>query len=139
MHTSFQYDRTSRLTSKQTKRPGAGILPDIILDRSYSYDNLDRLAGKKHNRQGQSDYRYDVTGRIESCCNEAYWETLQYDAAANLLDRRCGEEESNQNLIHFNQLLSSRGLKTATTNTDVPAANKPLVVPSITITMPNTA
>ena len=118
MHTSFQYDRTGRLTGKQTKRPGAGILPDIILDRSYSYDNLDRLVSKKHNRQGQSDYRYDVTGRIESCRNEAYWETLQYDAAANLLDRRCGEEESNQNLIRFNQLFSSRGLKTATTNTD---------------------
>ena len=42
---------------------------------------------------------------------EAYWETLQYDAAANLLDRRRGEEESNQNLIRFNQLLSFRGLK----------------------------
>ena len=52
MHTSFQYDRTSRLTGKQTKRPGAGILPDIILDRNYSYDNLDRLVSKKHNRQG---------------------------------------------------------------------------------------
>ena len=111
MNTSFQYDRTGRLTGKQTKRPGAGILPDIILDRSYSYDNLDRLVSKKHNRQGQSDYRYDVTGRIESCRNESYWETLQYDAAANLLDRRRGEEESNQNLIRFNQLLSFRGLK----------------------------
>ena len=52
-----------------------------------------------------------MTGRIESCRNEAYWETLQYDAAANLLDRRRGEEESNQNLIRFNQLLSFRGLK----------------------------
>jgi len=52
-----------------------------------------------------------VTGRIESCRNEAYWETLKYDAAANLLDRRRGEEESNQNLIRFNQLLSFRGLK----------------------------
>ncbi|WP_198431461.1 DUF6531 domain-containing protein, partial [Snodgrassella alvi] len=92
----FQYDAGDRLTEKQTKRPGAGILPDTILDRSYSYDNLDRLVSKKHNRQGQSDYRYDVTGRIESCRNEAYWETLQYDAAANLLDRRRGEEESNQ-------------------------------------------
>ena len=106
MNTSFKYDRTGRLTEKQTKRPGAGILPDIKLDRIYSYDNLDRLVSKKHNRQGQSDYRYDVTGRIESCRNEAYWETLQYDAAANLLDRRRGEEESNQNLIRFNQLLS---------------------------------
>ena len=52
-----------------------------------------------------------MTGRIESCRNESYWETLQYDAAANLLDRRRGEEESNQNLIRFNQLLSFRGLK----------------------------
>jgi len=40
IHTSFQYGHTSRLTGKQIKRPGAGILPDIILDRSYSYDNL---------------------------------------------------------------------------------------------------
>ena len=85
MNTSFQYDRTSRLTEKQTKRPVAGILPDIILDRNYSYDNLDRLVSKKHDRQGQSDYHYDVTRR--------------------------GEEESNQNQIRFNQLLSFRGLK----------------------------
>ena len=61
MHTSFKYDRTGRLTGKQTKRPGAGI----ILDRSYSYDNLNRLAGKQHNRQRQSDYRYDVTGHYD--------------------------------------------------------------------------
>ncbi|WP_367438773.1 hypothetical protein ABX014_09070 [Snodgrassella alvi] len=85
MNTSFQYDRTGSLTEKQTKRLGAGILPDIILDRNNNYDNLGRLVGKKHNRQGQSDYRYDVTGRIENCRNESYWETLQYDAATNLM------------------------------------------------------
>ena len=69
------------------------------------------MVSKKHSKHGQTDYRYDHTGRIEGCRNQRYWETLQYDAAANLLDRRRGEEESNQNLIRFNQLLSFRGLK----------------------------
>ncbi|PIT39734.1 RHS repeat domain-containing protein [Snodgrassella alvi] len=68
---------------------------------------------KKHTRQGQTDYHYDRTGRIESCRNQAYWETLQYDAAANLLDKRRNEDSStdNQNLIRFNQLLHFRGLQ----------------------------
>ena len=69
------------------------------------------MVSKKHSKHCQTDYRYDHTGRIEGCRNQRYWETLQYDAAANLLDRRRGEEESNQNLIRFNQLLSFRGLK----------------------------
>ena len=68
---------------------------------------------KKHTRQGQTDYHYDRTGRIESCRNQAYWETLQYDAAANLLDKRRNQDSStdNQNLIRFNQLLHFRGLQ----------------------------
>ncbi|MCX8727229.1 RHS repeat protein [Gilliamella sp. B2838] len=68
---------------------------------------------KKHTRQGQTDYHYDRTGRIESCRNQAYWETLQYDAAANLLDKRRNEDSStdNQNLVRFNQLLHFRGLQ----------------------------
>ena len=68
---------------------------------------------KKHTQQGQTDYHYDRTGRIESCRNQAYWETLQYDAAANLLDKRRNEDSStdNQNLVRFNQLLHFRGLQ----------------------------
>ncbi|WP_370389323.1 RHS repeat-associated core domain-containing protein [Snodgrassella alvi] len=113
LNTEFRYDRNSRLQHKQTRRGHNTILPDILTDRRYQYDNLDRLVSKKHTRQGQTDYHYDRTGRIESCRNQAYWETLQYDAAANLLDKRRNEDSStdNQNLIRFNQLLHFRGLQ----------------------------
>ncbi|WP_370387697.1 RHS repeat-associated core domain-containing protein [Snodgrassella alvi] len=113
LNTEFKYDRNSRLQHKQTRRGHNTILPDILTDRRYQYDNLDRLVSKKHTRQGQTDYHYDRTGRIESCRNQAYWETLQYDAAANLLDKRRNEDSStdNQNLVRFNQLLHFRGLQ----------------------------
>ncbi|WP_370470001.1 RHS repeat-associated core domain-containing protein [Snodgrassella alvi] len=113
LNTEFRYDRNSRLQHKQTRRGHNTILPDILTDRRYQYDNLDRLVSKKHTRQGQTDYHYDRTGRIESCRNQAYWETLQYDAAANLLDKRRNQDNStdNQNLVRFNQLLHFRGLQ----------------------------
>ncbi|MCX8746626.1 RHS repeat protein [Snodgrassella sp. B3800] len=75
----------------------------------------DRLHREVLRSQGQlnTEFRYDRTGRIESCRNQAYWETLQYDAAANLLDKRRNQDSStdNQNLIRFNQLLNFRGLQ----------------------------
>ncbi|WP_370578011.1 hypothetical protein ABX014_00805 [Snodgrassella alvi] len=67
------------------------------------------MVSKKHSKHGQTDYRYDHTGRIEGCRNQRYWETLQYDAAANLLDSKYREDYSNQNLIRCNQLLHFRG------------------------------
>ena len=67
------------------------------------------MVSKKHSKHGQTDYRYDHTGRIEGCRNQRYWETLQYDAAANLLDSKYGEDYSNYNLIRCNQLLHFRG------------------------------
>ncbi|MCX8748678.1 hypothetical protein J3U75_04665, partial [Snodgrassella sp. B3088] len=97
LNTEFRYDRNSRLQHKQTRRGHNTILPDILTDRRYQYDNLDRLVSKKHTQQGQTDYHYDRTGRIESCRNQAYWETLQYDAAANLLDKRRNEDNSTDN------------------------------------------
>ena len=88
MHTSFQYDHTGCLTGKQTKRPGAGILPDIILDRGCSYDNLDRLAGKKHNRHGQSDYRYNEHGCTRSKQTTSGTQYYHYDAEHRLTEVR---------------------------------------------------
>ncbi|AHN29386.1 Rhs-family protein [Snodgrassella alvi wkB2] len=67
------------------------------------------MVSKKHSKHGQTDYRYDHTGRIEGCRNQRYWETLQYDAAANLLDSKYREDYSNHNLIRCNQLLHFRG------------------------------
>ncbi|PIT59252.1 hypothetical protein BHC57_09275 [Snodgrassella alvi] len=48
---------------------------------------------------------------MEGCRNQRYWETLQYDAATNLLDHRRPIEldPSNQNVIRCNQLLHFRG------------------------------
>ena len=109
LNTQFKYDRNSRLQCKQIQRNQNPILPDILLEHSYQYDNLDRLVGKKHSKHGQTDYRYDHTGRIEGCRNQRYWETLQYDAAANLLDSKYREDYSNHNLIRCNQLLHFRG------------------------------
>ncbi|WP_216354331.1 RHS repeat domain-containing protein, partial [Gilliamella apicola] len=109
LNTQFKYDRNSRLQRKQIQRNQNPILPDILIERSYQYDNLDRLVSKKHSKHGQTDYRYDHTGRIEGCRNQRYWETLQYDAAANLLDSKYREDYSNYNLIRCNQLLHFRG------------------------------
>ncbi|PIT18160.1 RHS repeat-associated core domain-containing protein [Snodgrassella alvi] len=109
LNTQFKYDRNSRLQRKQIQRNQNPILPDILIERSYQYDNLDRLVSKKHSKHGQTDYYYDRTGRIEGCRNQRYWETLQYDAAANLLDSKYREDYSNYNLIRCNQLLHFRG------------------------------
>ncbi|PIT58607.1 RHS repeat-associated core domain-containing protein, partial [Snodgrassella alvi] len=111
LSTQFKYDRNSRLQHKQIRHNQNPILPDILIERSYQYDNLDRLISKKHSRHGPTDYYYDRTGRIEGCRNQRYWETLQYDAAANLLDHRRSIEldPSNQNVIRCNQLLHFRG------------------------------
>ncbi|WP_180298961.1 RHS repeat domain-containing protein, partial [Snodgrassella alvi] len=46
---------------------------------------------------------------IEGSHNQSYRETLQYDAAANLLDSKYREDYSNHNLIRCNQLLHFRG------------------------------
>ena len=111
LNTEFQYDSNQRLLQKNTRRQQQDILSDSLIERRYQYNSLDHLVSKYHSRQGQSDYRYDATGRIEGCRNEAYWETLQYDAAANLLDLQPKEQPTNQNLIRCNQLLSFRGHK----------------------------
>ncbi|PIT53125.1 hypothetical protein BHC44_06600 [Snodgrassella alvi] len=110
LNTQFKYDRNSRLQHKQIQRNQNPILPDILIERSFQYDNLDRLVSKRHSKHGQTDYYYDRTGRIEGCRNQRYWETLQYDAAANLLDHRRPIEldPSNQNVIRCNQLLHFR-------------------------------
>ena len=63
MNTSFQYDRTGRLTGKQTKRLGAGILPDIILNCNYSYDEHGRTRSKQ-TASGTLYYYYDAEYRL---------------------------------------------------------------------------
>ncbi|MCX8642563.1 MULTISPECIES: hypothetical protein [unclassified Gilliamella] len=70
LNTEFKYGRNSRLQRKQTRRGHNTILSDILTDRRYQYDNLDRLVSKKHTRQGQTDYHSDRTGRIENCCTK---------------------------------------------------------------------
>ncbi|EAY1044157.1 RHS repeat-associated core domain-containing protein, partial [Salmonella enterica] len=63
-------------------------------------------------RQGVTDYFYDTTGRITACRNEAYLDSWQYDAAANLLDRRQGEtaQAGAGSVVPFNRITSYRGL-----------------------------
>ncbi|MBH0690094.1 RHS domain-containing protein, partial [Salmonella enterica] len=72
----------------------------------------DELLKKRHSRQGVTDYFYDTTGRITACRNEAYLDSWQYDAAANLLDRRQGEtaQAGAGSVVPFNRITSYRGL-----------------------------
>ncbi|EDV0533908.1 hypothetical protein YS07_004679, partial [Salmonella enterica subsp. enterica] len=56
------------------------------MTEKYAYSGQDELLKKRHSRQGVTDYFYDTTGRITACRNEAYLDSWQYDAAANLLD-----------------------------------------------------
>ncbi|EBV2322290.1 type IV secretion protein Rhs, partial [Salmonella enterica subsp. enterica serovar Hadar] len=76
------------------------------------YSGQDELLKKRHSRQGVTDYFYDTTGRITACRNEAYLDSWQYDAAANLLDRRQGEtaQAGAGSVVPFNRITSYRGL-----------------------------
>ncbi|EEB4276744.1 type IV secretion protein Rhs, partial [Salmonella enterica subsp. enterica serovar Enteritidis] len=91
LDTRRMYDRTGRLTRKLTCKGMRGVVPETFIDREYAYSGQDELLKKRHSRQGVTDYFYDTTGRITACRNEAYLDSWQYDAAANLLDRRQGE------------------------------------------------
>ncbi|WP_256433012.1 RHS repeat-associated core domain-containing protein [Snodgrassella sp. ESL0323] len=46
------------------------------------------MVGKKHNRQGQSDYRYDVTGRTRSKQTASGTQYYHYDAEHRLTEVR---------------------------------------------------
>ncbi|EOD9103073.1 RHS repeat-associated core domain-containing protein, partial [Salmonella enterica] len=83
-----------------------------FIDREYAYSGQDELLKKRHSRQGVTDYFYDTTGRITACRNEAYLDSWQYDAAANLLDRRQGEtaQAGAGSVVPFNRITSYRGL-----------------------------
>ncbi|EJF6002657.1 RHS repeat protein, partial [Salmonella enterica] len=105
------YDATGRLKRKETYCGMRGVVPDTFIDRQYAYNGQDELISKRHTRQGVTDYFYDTTGRITACRNEAYLDSWQYDAAANLLDRRSGEAGTGRsNVIPFNRITSYRGL-----------------------------
>ena len=109
LNTTYTYDSTHRLLQKTSQRhPYQSAITDILIERKYQYNNLDHLISTYHSKHGRTDYRYDVTGRIEGCRNQRYWDTLQYDAAANLLDHRRPIElhQHNQNVIRCNQLLN---------------------------------
>ncbi|EDS4738611.1 RHS repeat protein, partial [Salmonella enterica subsp. enterica serovar Oranienburg] len=111
LDTRRQYDATGRLKRKETYRGMRGVVPDTFIDRQYAYNGQDELISKRHTRQGVTDYFYDTTGRITACRNEAYLDSWQYDAAANLLDRRSGEAGTGRsNVIPFNRITSYRGL-----------------------------
>ncbi|WES69442.1 RHS repeat-associated core domain-containing protein [Superficieibacter sp. HKU1] len=104
------YDQTGRLTRKLTCKGMRGVVPETFISREYAYNGQDELLKKRHSRQGVTDYFYDTTGRITACRNEAYLDSWQYDAAANLLDRRQGEGAGKGNAVRFNRLTSYRGL-----------------------------
>ncbi|EBK2024593.1 RHS repeat-associated core domain-containing protein, partial [Salmonella enterica subsp. enterica serovar Typhi] len=106
------YDRTGRLTRKLTCKGMRGVVPETFIDREYAYSGQDELLKKRHSRQGVTDYFYDTTGRITACRNEAYLDSWQYDAAANLLDRRQGEtaQAGAGSVVPFNRITSYRGL-----------------------------
>ncbi|EAY3827609.1 RHS domain-containing protein [Salmonella enterica] len=89
-----------------------GVVPETFIDREYAYSGQDELLKKRHSRQGVTDYFYDTTGRITACRNEAYLDSWQYDAAANLLDRRQGEtaQAGAGSVVPFNRITSYRGL-----------------------------
>ena len=55
---------------------------------SFQYDRTSRLAGKKHNRQGQSDYRYDEHGRTRSKQTASGTQYYHYDAEHRLTEVR---------------------------------------------------
>ncbi len=88
------------------------MVPETFIDREYAYSGQDELLKKRHSRQGGTDYFYDTTGRITACRNEAYLDSWQYDAAANLLDRRQGEtaQAGAGSVVPFNRITSYRGL-----------------------------
>ncbi|ECY5492063.1 type IV secretion protein Rhs, partial [Salmonella enterica subsp. enterica serovar Montevideo] len=112
LDTRRMYDRTGRLTRKLTCKGMRGVVPETFIDREYAYSGQDELLKKRHSRQGVTDYFYDTTGRITACRNEAYLDSWQYDAAANLLDRRQGEtaQAGAGSVVPFNRITSYRGL-----------------------------
>ncbi|WP_243397703.1 RHS repeat-associated core domain-containing protein, partial [Salmonella enterica] len=97
---------------KLTCKGMRGVVPETFIDREYAYSGQDELLKKRHSRQGVTDYFYDTTGRITACRNEAYLDSWQYDAAANLLDRRQGEtaQAGAGSVVPFNRITSYRGL-----------------------------
>ncbi|ECY6131834.1 type IV secretion protein Rhs, partial [Salmonella enterica subsp. enterica serovar Mississippi] len=112
LDTRRMYDRTGRLTRKLTCKGMRGVVPETFIDREYAYSGQNELLKKRHSRQGVTDYFYDTTGRITACRNEAYLDSWQYDAAANLLDRRQGEtaQAGAGSVVPFNRITSYRGL-----------------------------
>ncbi|NPT38652.1 RHS repeat-associated core domain-containing protein [Paraburkholderia xenovorans] len=116
LDTRSLYDVNGRLARRQSYRGMNGVVPDRVIDRGYHYDALDRLVSKRHSLQQQTVYRYDDSGRISGCHNEAYWDTLQYDAAANFVEVRerarvKGEPapvEREGNVVRFNRVLRFR-------------------------------
>ena len=120
LETLRHFDSAGRLHRVQTSRGRHGIVPDTVTDRHYQYDNLDRLITRRHSRQGRADYYYDATGRITGCRHEHYRDTLDYDAAANLLDERAQASSAETfhgdpppgslqgNVVRFNRLLTFR-------------------------------
>ncbi len=120
LDTRRHFDSAGRIHRVQTCRGRNGIVPDTVADRHYQYDNLDRLITRRHSRQGRTDYHYDATGRITRCHHAHYRDTLDYDAAANLLDGSAGASSQSAyhddpppgtlqgNVVRFNRLMHFR-------------------------------
>ncbi|EPS5851231.1 RHS repeat-associated core domain-containing protein [Salmonella enterica subsp. enterica serovar Kentucky] len=132
--TAWFYDERTRLervtdaesNSTRYSYDGNGHLTEVMFadgrTERYQPDAAGRLvkytspAGQitRWQRDGQGRVRRqtDATGRITACRNEAYLDSWQYDAAANLLDRRQGEtaQAGAGSVVPFNRITSYRGL-----------------------------
>ncbi|EGJ8088460.1 hypothetical protein INU74_004111 [Salmonella enterica] len=132
--TAWFYDERTRLervtdaesNSTRYSYDGNGHLTEVMFadgrTERYQPDAAGRLvkytspAGQitRWQRDGQGRVRRqtDATGRRTACLNEAYLDSWQYDAAANLLDRRQGEtaQAGAGSVVPFNRITSYRGL-----------------------------
>ncbi|ECR3854455.1 hypothetical protein F3V71_19715 [Salmonella enterica] len=132
--TAWFYDERTRLervtdaesNSTRYSYDGNGHLTEVMFadgrTERYQPDAAGRLvkytspAGQitRWQRDGQGRVRRqtDATGRRTACRNEAYLDSWQYDAAANLLDRRQGEtaQAGAGSVVPFNRITSYRGL-----------------------------
>ena len=83
LSTRFGYDRLGRKTWQDTARRGTH---EPVLSKEWHYDLAGEISKKRHSRNGETRYHYDVLGRIVGTIGPAGSEFFYWDAAANLVD-----------------------------------------------------